>query len=408
MTRGRERGDIVVTGGRGGIAVALDDLTRAVVDLRTGSMTLADAGHGVDRLELWSLAALEGGPEVLALLARAEWRRSVVLRALRAAAGDLEDLAGRTRRAVLGYVVAEREAELAVRLARGSVHAVTRSAQALGGPLGLLRDGRAAPATSVPVDAASRVRIEDLASIMTSQSLVSGRAVVRVVEIPRPDGASAWLLQIPGTQAWHPRAGPVAHDLTSDVRLLGQEHGALTAAALDALTRAQSESGRLGLGDPVMVSGHSLGGIAALTIGADPLTRERFHVTHVVTAGAPVGHLTVPDDLVVLSLEHEDDVVTAADLVRNPDRANWTTVRRDVPGGRMVTAGRGVPEHAALTYRETARLATVAAESGVEASLVAWTASAAPFVGRVAAGTSRRRPEQRVRDYRVGRVTQSE
>jgi hypothetical protein len=326
---------------------------------------------------------------------------------LRDAAADLEDLAQRTRRAVIGYLVAEGEAELALRLARGTVVAVTRSAQALGGPLGLLRDGTAAPAQSVPVDADARVVITDLASVMTSQSLVSGRAVVRVVEIPRPDGASAWLLQIPGTLAWDPRAGSVAHDLTSDIRLLGQQHATLTAAALDALTRAQRESGRLGLGDQVMVSGHSLGGIAAMAIGADTDARQRFHITHVVTAGAPVGHLPVPDDLVVLSLEHEDDLVTDGDLVRNPDRANWTTVRREVPQGRMVVVGAGVPVHAALTYRETARLATVAAATGAETSLVDWTATAAPFVGGSTARPSGLGSGQRVRDYRVGRVRQS-
>ena len=404
---GGARDRITVTGGRGGVAVALDDLTRAVVELTTAAEALGSAAHRARRLDLWAVEVLLAGSDAVALLGRVEWQRSSLVGILRSAAGGLDDLAWRTRLAVTGYRVAEEEAALAARLARASVVTVSRGLQTVGDPAGLLRDGRPAPAVPVPVDAESRIEIHDLASVLTSQSLLSGHPVVRVIEIPQPDGASAWVLQIPGTQVWHPRAGPVAHDLTSDVRLMGHETGVLTRAALDALGQAQAHSGRLDRDDPVMVTGHSLGGIAAMSIGADPTARERFRITHVVTAGAPVGHFTAPDDLVVLSLEHADDVVPRADLTANPDRPNWTTVRREVPGGRMLLPGSGPSEHGALTYRETARLAAVAAATGSHSSLAAWSASAAPFFVRSSVGSPGAGPGQRVRDYRVARVTQS-
>lgn len=396
-----------MTGGRGGLSVAVDDLSGAVLALRAGAETVGAVAGAVDRLDLWSLGMLLSDADTVSDLARVEWRRRALARVLRGVSQELDDLSRRTRFVVADYRLAEAEAAVAVGLARAAVVSAARSLQGLGEPMGLLVDGRAAPALAVPVEVESRVDLWDLASVVTSQSLLAGRPLVRVVEIPRPDGSSAWVLQIPGTQVWHPRAGPVAHDLTSDVRLMGGEEGVLAVAAVDALARAQAASGRVGRGDPVMVTGHSLGGIAAMSIGADGGVRERFSVTHVVTVGAPVGHVDVPDDVVVLSLEHAGDPVPFADLVANPDRGNWTTVRRDVPGGRVLPFGEGPSEHAALTYRETARLATVAAREGAESSLAAWTASAAPFFLPAPERSSGPGPLQRVRDYRVGRVTES-
>jgi hypothetical protein len=407
MGDGTDRGHLTVTGGRGGVAVALDDLTRAVVELTTGSDVVGSVAHRVHRLDLWWPEMVLSDPGAAALLGRAECQRVATVGTLRSLSGDLGDLAWRTRAAVIAYRLAEEEAALASRLGREVTLAVTRSLQGVGRAVGVFVDGRAAPVEDAPVEVATRIEIWDLASIMTSQSLLSGRPIVRVIEIPQVDGSSAWILQIPGTHAWHPRAGPVVHDLTSDLRLLGHQDGALARAALDALAQAQARSDRLGRDDPVMVSGHSLGGIAAMAIAADPRAHERFHITHVVTAGAPVGHFVVRDEVVVLSLEHEDDIVPRADLTANPDRANWTTVRREVPDGRMLLPGTRPSEHSALTYRETARLAGLAAESGAEPSLVAWVATASPFFGAPRPGPADGRPEQRVRDYRVSRVTQS-
>ncbi|MFN2320648.1 MAG: hypothetical protein ABR500_13330 [Dermatophilaceae bacterium] len=398
---------ITVRGGRGGISVALGDLSRAVVELRSGADVLGAAAFGVHRLDLWSQELVLSGVDVASMLARTEWRRTAAVGLLRDLSGDLGHLAWRTRTVVNGYWLAEHEAALALRLGREATIAVSRSLQVLSEPIGMLRDGTPAPAEAVPVDVESRVEIWDLASIMTSQSLLSGQPVVRVIEVPQADRSSAWILQIPGTQVWDPRAGPVAHDLTSDVRLMGHQDGVLPRAALDALAQAQASSGRRDRGDPVLVSGHSLGGIAAMSIAADPRAHERFHITHVVTAGAPVGHFVVRDEVAVLSLEHEDDVVHRADLAANPDRPNWTTVLRDVPGGRMVGPGSAPSEHGALTYRETARLASSAAEDGSEPSLVAWSATAAPFLARAATLPAESRREQRIRDYRVSRVAES-
>jgi pimeloyl-ACP methyl ester carboxylesterase len=79
-------------------------------------------------------------------------------------------------------------------------------------------------------------------------------------------------------------------------------------------------------GAPVMLVGHSLGGMTAAALAADAAFRRRFNVTQVVTAGAPIGRFEVPAGVQVLAVENRNDLVPALDGVDNPDRANVTTL----------------------------------------------------------------------------------
>src|SRR5581483_1780303 len=60
----------------------------------------------------------------------------------------------------------------------------------------------------------------------------------------------------------------------------------------------------------------------------DAVNSGEFRVTHVVTAGAPVGRTVgrLPSDVQVLALENKRDVVPHLDGVANPDEPNVTTV----------------------------------------------------------------------------------
>jgi hypothetical protein len=404
---GGESGELVVTGGRGGFVVALEDLGRVVQTVLRCAETVSGAAFTVHRLELSSWSGWLSGLDAAILLGRIEWCRAGSVAALRDLASELDGLAWRTRAVITGYRLAEQEAAALVALARHATVGVMRGAQLAGNRAGLLVDGTAEAVESVPIAVDTRVFVHDLASVLTSQSLIDGHPVVRVVEVAQADGSGAWIVQIPGTQEWSPRAGPLVYDLTSDVRAMSLQPTVLADAALAALLRAQDDSGRPGSrGEPVMVTGHSLGGIVAATMAADDRLRSSVNLTHVVTAGSPVGHIPVSPEVQVLALEHAGDIVPLADLTPNPDLPHWTTVRRDVPDGRMILPGPGPPEHSALTYRETARLAARAAERGGHPSLVHWVASASPFLagGRVdAGGPAGGADRQRVRDYRVRR-----
>ena len=90
----------------------------------------------------------------------------------------------------------------------------------------------------------------------------------------------AWVVEIPGTQDWWPLPGPNPFDLTGDVASLA---GRATAAGEVVATALAAAGARTG--EPVLLAGHSLGGMVAAGLAADPSFRSRFTVTHVLTAG---------------------------------------------------------------------------------------------------------------------------
>ncbi|GGN23623.1 hypothetical protein FHR83_002781 [Actinoplanes campanulatus] len=148
---------------------------------------------------------------------------------------------------------------------------------------------------------------------------------IDVKRIVDPDGTEAFVVNIPGTKDWNlPFNGfnPETNDLGTNVRVLGGDVTARQHAIAMALREAGASST-----DPVMLVGHSQGGMVAAQAAHDRGTADfDFNVTHVVTAGSPIGRVDVPDGVQVLSLENEHDLVPHLDAADNPDRPNWTTV----------------------------------------------------------------------------------
>jgi pimeloyl-ACP methyl ester carboxylesterase len=132
--------------------------------------------------------------------------------------------------------------------------------------------------------------------------------------------------------------------------------------------------------EPVLLVGHSEGGLIAAELAADPDVRREFKVTHVITTGAPVASIRIPNDVQVLSIEHTDDLVPALDGSTNRDRPNWVTVSTSAPIALLPTEqARSEPliAHRAELYQFTAaRL-----DSSDNPSITAWRAGVAPFLG---------------------------
>lgn len=221
------------------------------------------------------------------------------------------------------------------------------------------------------VTAGRALRAADL--VAAGEGLDGGR--VRVLESARPGGGSSWVVVVPGTQEWSPRAGPNPFDLTTDVRAMGGEPTVAAGGVLAALETARSRSGRSSDDDPVLLVGHSQGGILAAALASDVAFRERHHVTHVVTSGSPVALFPVPESVRVLSVEHTDDPVPRLDLTPNPASSSWVTVR--APCG---SAPVDVRSHRLDRYVETLGVAE-AAPPGTVPGLDAWQASAGAFLG---------------------------
>jgi len=198
--------------------------------------------------------------------------------------------------------------------------------------------------------------------------------VVRLEKVTAPGGRTAWIVEVPGTQSWSPlTAAGTPMDLTTNLRAVAGQPTATGAAVVQALRAAGVRTG-----EPVMLAGHSQGGLTAASLAADPAVRAEFTLTHVVTAGSPVDGIAVPDDVRVLSLEHTGDLVPALDGTDAAGSASRTVVRRDlaeVPGFAQRLADDPVLAHGWNGYLDTAALV----DESHDPALVAFRDSAAVF-----------------------------
>ncbi|WP_028642845.1 hypothetical protein [Nocardioides sp. URHA0020] len=111
-------------------------------------------------------------------------------------------------------------------------------------------------------------------------------------------------------------------DLGTDLRSAADLPTSYQQGILDAMHRAG-----IGPHEPVLLVGHSLGGMEAAALASHD---TGFAITDVVTAGSPTAQVCgFPDGVHVLSLEHHGDVVPLLDGADNPDSVEQTTVTFD-------------------------------------------------------------------------------
>jgi hypothetical protein len=184
---------------------------------------------------------------------------------------------------------------------------------------------------------------------------------LRLERVTQADGRVAWIVEVPGTQDWTPLPGSTRTpmDLTTNLRAVAGEPTATGTAVVDALRQAGVRPD-----EPVLLAGHSQGGLTAAALAADPDVVAEFHVTHVLTAGSPTDGLPAAPGVRTLSLEHTGDLVPAldgSDAQGSPDR---TVVRRDVSDDREVRED-PVAAHGWSQYLETAAVADASGDPAV-------------------------------------------
>lgn len=158
-----------------------------------------------------------------------------------------------------------------------------------------------------------------------------GEIDVRILTLP--DGSRRAIVDVTGTKSWTPLPTSDITSLTTNGRALVGERTAYEQGVLAAMRLAGVRRD-----DAVMLVGHSEGGMVAVTAARDAVASGEFNVTHVITAGSPIG-LTVgslPTSVQVLALENAQDVVPHLDGVANPDRPNVTTASTRRGDGTIV------------------------------------------------------------------------
>ncbi|WP_346622762.1 alpha/beta hydrolase [Blastococcus montanus] len=205
-----------------------------------------------------------------------------------------------------------------------------------------------------------------------------GQDTVAVRVLTSADGSTAYIVDIPGTRDWNPPSAsvnPRTDDLGTNLRVLGGGVTTRQRAIAEALRRAGA-----GPADPVMLVGHSQGGMVAAQAASDAGTPDfDFDVRSVVTAGSPIARADIPASVQVLALENAYDVVPRLDSRPNDDSPNVTTVIFEVQHGDI-----GDNHGLEQAYRPAAR----AVDRSGDPSITAFRAAAAPFLAGPGSGTT--------------------
>ncbi|MCW2540410.1 MAG: uncharacterized protein JWN95_2135 [Frankiales bacterium] len=181
------------------------------------------------------------------------------------------------------------------------------------------------------------------------------------------------IIDLPGTKDWGLPGGldPNVADLGSNLRLLGGRPNTYQQGVLEAVR----QSG-LPLGTPIMLVGHSQGGMVAARSAAS-LTHAGYPVSHVMTAGAPIGQIGIPASTRLLALEAVNDPIPELDAMDNVSRPNVITARFDQLDRATLTRHPLARHDLRESYLPGAELV----DRSDNADLRDWMRSAAPFLG---------------------------
>lgn len=371
-------GDVVVRGGVGGIEARYDDMVTAARCYGAAAAQAAELAtdlaarqldlRGAVTAALDPIGAVESGwaiTEAVGALARLSVECATVDAELRGAAAaylgaDRIDNVVEPVEIALARLPAAVGRSVAVGVHTGSVtrgfnefltadpDVVSLPIDERGGVRGLAVAGLTAvmpdgtpKVQSVRIDAdpdPPRSLHDLLTGLATRNDGKPGEIDVRILS--RANGTRAVIVDIPGTKSWSPLPTHDVTSLTTNLRAIRGDTTTYQRGVEDAMRRAGVRTG-----DDVMLVGHSEGGMVAVNLARAACHTGAFHVTHIVTAGAPLGAIAgeLPSRVRVLALENRGDLVPALDAIRNPDRVNVTTVSVDHEHGDVI-ADHGIAE----------------------------------------------------------------
>ncbi|MDR1119209.1 MAG: GPI inositol-deacylase [Bifidobacteriaceae bacterium] len=176
---------------------------------------------------------------------------------------------------------------------------------------------------------------------------------ISVSKVVAKDGKVSWLVAIPGTMEMNLGDGKTGADMGQNGRAVAGDPNAVSMSVVAALQKSGVKKG-----EPVVLAGHSQGGIVSAQLAADPDFNRAWTVAGVLTLGSPVGELRPRHGQQWMSLEHSQDIIPA---LTPPNRrgANHTTVVRDLSSAsdpKVRTPGLDPLEgHGLGRYEDTAR-----------------------------------------------------
>lgn len=192
-------------------------------------------------------------------------------------------------------------------------------------------------------------------------------------------GRGHWVVNVPGTQEWGAAMPPNPSDATANLRTMAGLESSLYPAVTTAVAAAMKKAGVKPGSEPVMLVGHSQGGIVAARLASNAQFRTRFKVTHVLTVASPESRITIPKSVQALSIEHRADPVPRVDTSTGPNTSNRTRAYID-PRSMMTPDKKGVvDEHVGRRYAETST--THLGRDNTDPALRQWYSQTEGFMG---------------------------
>ncbi|MGG7465858.1 hypothetical protein [Plantibacter sp. YIM 135347] len=176
-----------------------------------------------------------------------------------------------------------------------------------------------------------------------------GAPQVRIERYRDAHGVDSWVVSTGGTIDASLQTGSEPLDMESNLRAVAEANAASVRATEQAMAAAGIPDGAR-----VVQAGYSQGGIAAATVAAS----GRYDTT-LVTFGAPVVGIELPEGVASLNVEHTEDLVPKLAGMRSFEVDGPTVVARSLWDGAPPPPAEGddpLPAHARGAYEETARL----------------------------------------------------
>lgn len=175
---------------------------------------------------------------------------------------------------------------------------------------------------------------------------------LRIDRVTSQEGEVSWQVFFPGGQGFDP----------GNVHSLLHTLSAVDGGATPSMTMALAALREVGVkkGEPIVMVGHSHGGITATVLANNPRVRAEFDIPLVITAGSPTDRIDIRPDTHVIALEHTEDFVTGLEGVEWQAKPGMTRVERTLAESfdPEISAGVGVyHSHDYPNYIDTARLA---------------------------------------------------
>ncbi|SEE92425.1 PGAP1-like protein [Arthrobacter alpinus] len=212
---------------------------------------------------------------------------------------------------------------------------------------------------------------------------------IGVVRVDRPDGSTAWVVHLPGTEDWSTFDSSNPFDMEGNMEGMTAAHQEefkqQEVLVQELIKESLTASGALP-GEDVVLTGHSGGGIHAAAAAADPAFLAEVNVKMIVIAGSPAKNTGVGEGINVVDLQNEDDIVTAVDFGPPAATQNWVTVtsRRPPTGEADDLFGVLAQAHSLENYMDDA----AALDQSDDPSMVASRQQLQAVLGAGAGGTA--------------------